>query len=80
MAVNTERAKSLYLEASDLASPAERAAYLDLTCAGDAELRARIETLLAAHDQAGRFLDPDATGVSESAPVVTLSGARESSD
>jgi hypothetical protein len=31
-------------------SPAERAAWLDFECAGDAELRARLEALLAAHD------------------------------
>jgi eukaryotic-like serine/threonine-protein kinase len=33
---------------------------------------ARVETLLAAHEGAGRFLDPDATAASESAPVQTL--------
>ncbi len=74
MSVDTERAKSVFLEASDIASPTERAAYLERTCAGDAELRTRIETLLATHDRAGRFLDPDVTGASESARAETLQG------
>ena len=40
MAVDPARAKSLFLDASDLADPAERAAYLERECGGDAELRA----------------------------------------
>jgi tetratricopeptide (TPR) repeat protein len=38
-------------------APPERAAYLDLACAGDSELRRRIEKMLAAQDQAGSFLE-----------------------
>ena len=38
MAVDPPRAKSLFLTASDLESPAERAAYLDRECGADAEL------------------------------------------
>jgi hypothetical protein len=37
MAVDPARAKSLFLEASDLASPAERDAYLDRECGAEAE-------------------------------------------
>jgi serine/threonine protein kinase/WD40 repeat protein len=37
--------------------PQERAAYLQDACGGDADLRGRVETLLAAHDQAGSFLE-----------------------
>ena len=48
MAVDAARAKSLFLTASDLTDPAERAAYLERECGGDAELRARVEALLAA--------------------------------
>ena len=46
------RAKSLFLAASDLADPAERAAYLGRECGGDAELRGRVEALLRANDAA----------------------------
>jgi serine/threonine protein kinase/tetratricopeptide (TPR) repeat protein len=52
MAVDAVRAKSLFLAASDLADPAERAAYLQQECGGDAELRGRVEVLLRANDGA----------------------------
>src|SRR5262245_61830470 len=52
MAVDAARAKSLFLAASDLDDPAERAAYLERECGGDAELRARVEALLRANDAA----------------------------
>src|SRR5579871_3183499 len=60
MAVDPARAKSLFLAASDLGDPAERAAYLDRECGEDAELRARVEALLWAND---------ASPLSESQPV-----------
>jgi eukaryotic-like serine/threonine-protein kinase len=50
MAVDPARAKSLFLKASDLADPAERAAYLGRECGGDAELRGRVEALLRANE------------------------------
>src|SRR5262245_36094103 len=65
MAVDPARVKTLFLEASDLPSPAERAAYLDRECGGEPELRARVEALLAADDGAGGLSGPDVTGMSE---------------
>jgi hypothetical protein len=65
MAVDAARAKTLFLAAADLASPAERAAYLDRECGGEAELRARIEALLAADAGEVPFPEPDATGILE---------------
>ncbi len=50
MAVDAARAKSLFLNASDLSDPAERAAYLERECGDDAELRGRVEALLRAND------------------------------
>ena len=50
MAVDPAREKSLFLNASDLADPAERAAYLGRECGDDAELRNRVEALLRADD------------------------------
>ena len=47
----TER--SIFLAALDRPDPAERAAYLDQACAGDPELRRRVEDLLNAHDEPG---------------------------
>jgi serine/threonine protein kinase len=50
----TER--ELFLQALDVASDAERAAFLNRACGGDVALRRRIEGLLLAHEQAGGFL------------------------
>ena len=50
MAALAARAKTLFLAASDLSDPAERAAYLDRECGDDAELRGRVEALLRAND------------------------------
>jgi hypothetical protein len=38
--------------------PLERAAFLEQTCGGDAELRRQADSLLTAHDQSGQFLQP----------------------
>jgi serine/threonine protein kinase/formylglycine-generating enzyme required for sulfatase activity len=75
MAVDPARAKSLFLAASDLANPAERAAYLDRECGGEAELRTRVEALLRAND-ASPLPEPgraDATGAFP--PDVPAAGA-----
>jgi serine/threonine protein kinase/tetratricopeptide (TPR) repeat protein len=61
MAFDAARAKTLFLAASDLADPAERAAYLDRECGGDAELRARVEALLRANDAAPLPTAPEAS-------------------
>ena len=46
---------------SALAQPLHaRAAFLDAVCAADADLRAEIKSLLAAHEQTGEFLDAPA--------------------
>src|SRR5262245_17789947 len=52
MAIDPARAKALFLTASDVVDRAERAAYLDRECGGDAELRERVEALLRADDAA----------------------------
>ena len=51
----TER--TVFLGALERTDPNERAAYLDAACAGDPELRARVEALLRASTAAGAFLD-----------------------
>ena len=47
---------SLFQEALER-DGAARAAYLDAACAGDGALRAEVESLLAAHQAAGRFAE-----------------------
>src|ERR1051326_5950780 len=39
---------------------ADRSAYVDEACAGDTELRAEVESLLASHDEAGEFIEESA--------------------
>ena len=48
--------ETLFIEASEIADPAERAAFLDRACAGNADLRGRLDKLLARHAEAGNFL------------------------
>jgi tetratricopeptide (TPR) repeat protein len=57
----SDRTESVFAAALALATPAERAAYLEMACANDPVLRARIEALLRAHDRAGHILDRPAT-------------------
>src|SRR3954462_2260783 len=48
--------EDIFLEALARTRTAERAAYLDRACAGDAALRAAVEALLRAHVGASGFL------------------------
>jgi len=63
--------KALFEAAVEIESPAERKAYLDRACGGNQELRAAVESLLQAHDQAGDFLETPAFGQGVS-PDATL--------
>ncbi len=57
MSANPNPAEAIFLAAADIADPVARAALLDERCAGDAELRRRIELLLKAHDAPDSLLD-----------------------
>src|SRR5215213_1738399 len=52
--------QTIFLSALDIADPAERIAYLDRACAGNAALRRQVAALLAAHERSGLFLDEPA--------------------
>jgi len=78
MSALAARAKSLFLAASDLTDPAERAAYLERECRGHAELRDRVEALLTAYDGAGPVQLGDATSQSEPTSTDTLETTRAS--
>src|SRR5262249_41740769 len=54
--------ESLFWSALAIASPEERARYLDQACGGDQQLRGRVEELLAAYPKAEGFLEPPAPG------------------
>ncbi len=86
MALDHARVKSLFLEASDLPSPEERAAYLDRECGGEPEVRARVEALLAVEAGAELVSGPDATGAYQCSspatlqPTTAVTGARRSTE
>ena len=60
MAAEPTKIEMIFTSTLEKRSSAERTAYLDDVCRGDAELRTRVEELLKAHDEAGDFLEsPD---------------------
>lgn len=56
-------AEIVVFNAAILLPPGQRSAYLAMACAGDDMLRKRVEELLAAHAEAGTFLDAGQAGV-----------------
>jgi len=62
--------RTIFVEALERGSPAERAAYLEQACGGNATLRARLERLLKSHEGAGGFLEQPPAGL-----VATIAGA-----
>ena len=65
-----QREEALFALAVDK-SPADRAAFLERECGGDAALRQRIAALLAAHDRKDAPLEPEAPKPDRE-PVKTL--------
>src|SRR5438067_505835 len=61
----TER--ELFLAALEI-DPAPRSAYLDGVCGTDLPLRQRLDKLLAAHEQAGGFLEKPAHNLDATGP------------
>jgi hypothetical protein len=51
MPIDPERVKSAFLAAAECDDPLERAAILDRKCSSDTECRARVESMLSAHDR-----------------------------
>ena len=62
MATDPSRVQSVFLEVVESSDPAGYAAALDRVCAGDAELRRRVEGLLEAHHQPAELLDRPIVG------------------
>ncbi len=73
---HADRLQNLLAGATELPQ-GQRDAYLDAACAGDPVLRAEIDSLLKAHDEAGRFLaDPTMAA----APAWSSAGAVSSGE
>src|SRR4051794_15180354 len=63
MAEHPRDAEAIFLAALDLATPHERAAYVDGTCAGEPELLRRVRDLLACHEGTQGPLDAPPPGL-----------------
>ncbi len=62
--------EAIFITALEMTSADLRTSYLDQACAGNADLRRQVEELLAAHRQAGRFLDNAAAAWNAQLPTV----------
>jgi WD40 repeat protein/serine/threonine protein kinase len=51
------RVKLLFVQALEMASPAERSAFLDEACGREPDIRQKVEALLRAYEKAGSFLE-----------------------
>ncbi|VTR92442.1 serine threonine protein kinase : Serine/threonine protein kinase OS=Planctomyces maris DSM 8797 GN=PM8797T_27372 PE=4 SV=1: Pkinase: WD40: WD40: WD40: WD40: WD40 [Gemmata massiliana] len=76
MPAEANAAKDVFLAALEKDTPAERAAYLETACAGDAGLRRRVEAMLRAHDRPDPLLDRPAvehlSGAGDTVPLDFL--------
>jgi serine/threonine protein kinase len=73
MSTITRREEALFDAAREIADPAARAAFLGRACAGDPALRARVEELLAAENEAEAFFTDSRSIVQETvAPLQAL--------
>ena len=68
-----QRVETLFQAALDR-SPAERPAFLDHACGGDADLRREVEAMLAADAQAGAFLMASPLGEAKPWPTTPYGG------
>src|ERR1700732_2666665 len=73
MPVDAKQIQVLFLAAVTAADEAQRAALLDRECAGDPELRQRIEALLQAHEARASILDRPVATVDQ-APTLDRPG------
>ena len=69
MPVDPRCVKELFNAALDLPQAADRAAFLDRECAGDRELRLRLDVLIAAHDAPASELERPLAAKLEGFPV-----------
>src|SRR6516162_9533351 len=69
--------RDLFIAALKITPPAERSAWLDRECGGDAALRERIDVLLQAFDKAGSLLENPAVAVGPTSdePITEAPGA-----
>ncbi len=78
MPTDTQRIQDVFLAASEIRDPAERARFLDVACEGDIGLKSRVVALLRAHDQPDSLLDQPVAAASDSNKAVTGTIGQES--
>jgi serine/threonine protein kinase len=76
MNTRDQRVEAILATALEQADPALRREYLEEVCAGDASLRQEVESLLAAHDEAGDFLAGQALSAVPQLPPGEKAGDR----
>src|SRR5215472_13598854 len=81
MAEWNAKANEVFLAAAEVESPAERQLFLNQHCGNDADLRAQVESLLAASAKVGSFLNkpaahalPGSRGTAEYEPIAERPG------
>ena len=65
-------ANEIFLQAREHKSPELRRGYLDKACGDDTELRAEVESLLKASDDAGSFLESPPLGVAATVDLAPI--------
>src|SRR5262249_52065373 len=70
MNTDAQKVRSLFLTAVENHAPGQWGAYLDEACAGDVELRHRVELLLQAHEQSNSLLDGPPPNISTVEEVI----------
>jgi eukaryotic-like serine/threonine-protein kinase len=74
-----DHVKALFHQALERA-PADRAMFLRQACAGDREMEADVESLLAADEQAGSFADGSPLGALDDSAIASLARVLEPGD
>ena len=69
MSPDPAKAKAIFLEAVEKHQPGQWDAFLDEACGESSDLRHEVEVLLAAHSQAGGFLERAVKQVADALPV-----------
>jgi serine/threonine protein kinase/tetratricopeptide (TPR) repeat protein len=72
MNAGPDPAKAIFLEAVERHTPDQWAAFLDQACAGQPELRGRVESLLGAHREVGTARHREPAGGADPGPGTTV--------
>ena len=64
------RANDIFLDALEIAAPEDRKLFIERVCGGDADLRAQVDSLIAASQKAGNFLENPPSPIAAGAEVT----------